>query len=228
MRMRKLLLVVAVVLSSCMRSPFPPAVPVEDDRTIALPRFHDRPTLMVGEGNNNYELDGELLRAVMIAAQDFLPPRTRGLSCGNRLEAQRYLVNRRDNVIFVYIYEDEEYCGGGYVALDSGAKYAISTDGRILRRVFDGHPEEPLDALNPDGGSLGVPARPGVVPGYEPIGSRPSQPSSPEARDGETSPREVQDGGSGSSLPEPDGGTPEARVDGGPGLASPLSAGQGV
>lgn len=66
--------------------------------------------------------------------------------------AQRYLVSREGNIIFVYIYEDEEYCGGGYLALDSGVKYAISADGRILRRVFDGHPEEPFEGLNPDGG----------------------------------------------------------------------------
>jgi hypothetical protein len=237
MRMRNLSLVLAVMLSSCARSPFPPPAPVEDDKSIALPRFYDRPTVTVGEQDKYYyELDGEMLRAVAIAASDFLPPHSDKLWCGNRLEAQRYLVTRRGNIIFVYIYEDEEYCGGGYAALDSGAKYAISTDGRILRRVFDGQPEEPFEWLNPDGGPRGVPAKPGVIPGFEPIerkpatsaqqdggsSASPSQP--PEDRDGGT-PLEVQDGGAGSPAPMPspapssvpdggassDGGTPQVQ-----------------
>lgn len=212
--MRNLPLVLAAILSSCARSPFPPPGPVADDTSIALPRFYDRPTVAVGEGGKYYfELDGEMLRAVAIATSDFLPPRTRKTSCGNRLEAQRYIVTRQGDIIFVYIYEDSNYCGGKYVALDSGVKYAISKDGRILRRVFDGQPEEPLEAWDPDGG---VPAKPGVVPGFEPV-ERPAQ----EGRDG-GSPPEGQDGGATpvplplpSSAPDggapPDGCTPDAR-----------------
>lgn len=212
--MRNLPLVLAAILSSCARSPFPPPGPVADDTSIALPRFYDRPTVAVGEGSKYYfELDGEMLRAVAIATSDFLPPRTRKTSCGNRLEAQRYIVTRQGDIIFVYIYEDSDYCGGKYVALDSGVKYAISKDGRILRRVFDGEPEEPLEAWDPDGG---VPAKPGVVPGFEPI-ERPA----PEGQDG-GSPPEGQDGGVElvplplpSSAPDggasPDGCTPDAR-----------------
>ncbi|MFL5356787.1 hypothetical protein [Archangium sp.] len=230
--MRNLPLVLAAILSSCVRSPFPPPGPVADDTSIALPRFYDRPTVAVGEGSKYYfELDGEMLRAVAIATSDFLPPRTRKTSCGNRLEGQRYIVTRQGDIIFVYIYEDSDYCGGKYAALDSGVKYAISKDGRILRRVFDGEPEEPLEAWDPDGG---VPAKPGVVPGFEPIERKPSPASpsqdggssdspspAPEGRDGGSSP-EGQDGGAGplplplpSSAPDggapPDGGTPDAR-----------------
>lgn len=204
------LLVLLISISGpagCARSPFPPAVAVENDRTIAMPRFYDRPAITVGEGGNYYELDGEMLRAVLIATNDFLPPRVHNLPCGSRLDAQRYLVNRRDNVIFVYIYEDEGYCGGGYVALDSGVKYAISADGRILRRVFDGQPEEPLEWLTPDGGVRGVPAKPGVVPGYEPIEHKPSP----------SSPKESQDGGVGLSPEARDGGLPLEARDGGAG-----------
>jgi hypothetical protein len=230
-RMRSIALVLAVTLYGCWRSPFPPPspVPLEDDRAVRLPRFYDRPTISVGERREYYyELDGELLRAVAIAATDFLPPHSDKRSCGNRLEAQRYLVSREGNIIFVYIYEDPEYCGGGYLSLDSGVKYAISADGRILRRIFDGQPEEPFEWLNPDGGPRGVPAKPGVIPGFEPIervkpspsaqqdggsSASPSQP--PEERDGGT-PLEVQDGGADSPAPVPssaptsvpDGGAP--------------------
>jgi len=217
MRMIHLPFALAAVLAGCARSPFPPPAPVEDDRTIVMPRFYDLPTITVGEqGKYYYELDGEVLRAVAIAASDFLPPRTRNLSCGNRLEAQRYLVSRRGNIIFVYIYEDSTYCGGGYAVLDSGAKYAISSEGRILRRVYDGHPEEPFELSYPDGGPRGVPARPGVVPGFEPIEDPPSP---PESQDGGANPLpplppEVHDGGSPRPMPlpapssVPDGGSP--------------------
>jgi hypothetical protein len=204
-----------IILSSCVRSPFPPPAPVEDDKSIVMPRFYDLPTIIVGErGKYYYELDGEVLRAVAIAASDFLPPRTRNLSCGNRLEAQRYLVSRRGNIIFVYIYEDSEYCGGGYVALDSGVKYAISKDGRILRRIFDGQREEPLEWVSPDGGDLDALVEPGVVPGFEPIerkssgdGGPGASPSlSPEEQDGGS----PLDGGTARSQPAPvpDGGDP--------------------
>jgi len=115
--MRTLFPMLAVILSNCARSPFPPPVPAEDDKTIVMPRFYDRPTITVGErGGYYYELDGEMLRAVAIAASDFLPPHSEKLACGNRLAAQRYLVSREGNIIFVYIYDDEEYCGGGYLA----------------------------------------------------------------------------------------------------------------
>ncbi|WNG42815.1 hypothetical protein F0U60_00895 [Archangium minus] len=186
-----------------------------------MPRFYEHPSVKVGEEGGYYELDGELLRAVLIAAHDFLPPRAHGIPCGSKLEAQRYHVNRRGNIIFVYIYEDEEYCGGGFVALDSGAKYAIGTDGRILRRVFDGQPEGPFEGVSPDGGPQGVPAKPGVVPGYEPVereldGGSSASPSLPLERRDEGSSLEVQDGGTSSAgsmpllapLSAPDGGTP--------------------
>jgi hypothetical protein len=165
MRTRALTLMWAVCTASCVRSPFPAKVPVEDDRTVAFPAFHERSATSVGESGKHYTWDGELLQAVLIATNDFLPHRTRDVPCGSRLESQRYHVIREGTVIFVYIYEDEGRCGGGYVSLDSGAKYAISAEGRILRRVFDGQPDQPLDGLDLDGG---VPARPGVVPGYEP------------------------------------------------------------
>jgi hypothetical protein len=93
-------------------------------------------------------------------------------SCGNRQEAQRYRVIRQGNIIFVRIDEDTAFCGGGYLSLDSGAKYAISTDGRILRRLVDGEPEEPFTAQAPDASG------PRSPPG-EPSRSSPSPRGSP-------------------------------------------------
>jgi hypothetical protein len=165
MRTRALTLMLAVCTASCVRNPFPAKVLVEDDRTVSFPAFHERPATSVGEPGKHYTWDGELLQAVLIATNDFLPRRTRNTPCGDRLETQRYHVIREGTVIFVYIYEDESRCDGGYVSLDSGARYAISAEGRILRRIFDGQPEQPLDELDLDGG---VPAKPGVIPGYEP------------------------------------------------------------
>lgn len=155
---RCLLISLFVILSSCVRSPFPPPVPVEDDKSIVMPRFYDLPTIAVGErGKCYYELDGEMLR------------------------------------------EDSEYCGGGYAVLDSGARYAISRDGRILRRIFDGHPDDPHEWLSPDGGYREVPAMPGVVPGFEPT-----------ERQGGGSRLDGQDGGTAwpQPAPVPDGGAP--------------------
>ena len=76
-----------------------------------------------------YELDGELLRAVMIATRDLLGSNTADLlgpsstqPCRSRMEAQSYRVIREGNIIFVYIYENHLYCGRPYPAPDSGAK----------------------------------------------------------------------------------------------------------
>src|SRR5687768_10759708 len=89
MRMKNIPLVLAVVLYGCWRSPFPPPAPapLEDDRTVRLPRFYDRPTISVGARSEYYyELDGEMLRAVAVATSDFLPAYSEKRSCGNRLE----------------------------------------------------------------------------------------------------------------------------------------------
>ena len=151
------------------RSLTAPQVPVEDDRTIRFPAFFEHPPEPLGTEGEVYELDGVLLRAITIAANDFIPPSVSIRSCPNRQESHRYRVIRQGNIVFVYIHEDPAACGAAYLALDSGAKYAISTDGRILRRVLDGQPEEPFGLEVPDGGPRGVPSKPGVSPSYDTI-----------------------------------------------------------
>jgi hypothetical protein len=190
--MRRMSLALSLLLVSCLRASSPPTVPVGDDKTIVFPPFLDRAAGPVGVEGELYELDGVMLRAVMIAANDFLPPGAKNPSCPNRQEAQSYRVIRQGDVIFVYVYENEAYCGGSYLALDSGAKYAISTDGRILRRILDGHPEEGTRGIEAtDAGSRKVPSRPGVTPAYDSVWNRPPSPTMLDAQDGG-----VGDGGS--------------------------------
>ena len=184
MRMNPLALVLAVTLCGCLRSPGPPLVPVENDTSILFPDFPERDVVDVGTPGQPYQLDGEMLRAVMIAANDFLPPGSKDTSCRNKQEAQRYRVIRQGNIVFVHIYEDHAYCGRSYPALDSGAKYAISLDGRILRRVSDGQPEQAVDVEPTDGGPRKTRAEPGVAPALDGIWNDPSRPWPPGFQDG--------------------------------------------
>lgn len=152
MKTRILLLVLGCALTTCVLRSGPRLVPVEDDRSIVFPQFFEQTAVEVGAQDAPYELEGAVLQAIMIAANDFLPPGIKERPCWNRQEAHRYRVIRQGSVIFVRIDEDPAFCGGGYVPLDSGAKYAISTDGRILRRVVDGEPEPPLAPTASDAG----------------------------------------------------------------------------
>jgi hypothetical protein len=152
MKTRIPLLVLGCALVGCPLRPGPRPVPVENDRSIVFPQFFEQPAVELGAQGVPFELDGVVLQALMIAANDFLPPSARERACGDRQEAHRYQVIRQGSVIFVRIEEDAAFCGGGYVSLDSGARYAISTDGRILRRVLDGAPEGPLERGPTDAG----------------------------------------------------------------------------
>jgi hypothetical protein len=170
---RFLPLLLALNFFTCLRAPPPSTVRVEDDKSIRFPRFFDRQANQVGARNEPYELDGVTLRALTIAANDFLPPAGKNPPCEDRQEAQNYRVIRQGDIIFVHVYENPEYCGFTGPALDSGAKYAISTDGRILRRVIGGQPEEPFEQVDLDAGDW-VPARPGVPSGHEAIPTPPA------------------------------------------------------
>ncbi|HYO57411.1 hypothetical protein, partial [Archangium sp.] len=162
MRATSLLLGLAAILASCSWLRPQRQVPPEEDRTIVFPRFFEHSAIKIGAGEGPYELDGVVLQAILIAARDFLPPPEKDQPCRNRLEAHRYRVIRRGDIIFVQIEDDDEFCGLKYLSLDTGAKYAISIDGRILRRIIGTEPEESEQqdggvAPAPDGGSPHAP-----------------------------------------------------------------------
>jgi hypothetical protein len=102
-------------------------------------------SIMVGS-----PLDGPTFRALKVAADDFFPAWGPPRACIDTPEAYRYYAIRRGEIIYVAILQDPGYCGRAYSSLDSGVRYAISIDGRILRRLLDGEPE--LDSLE-DGGA---------------------------------------------------------------------------
>jgi hypothetical protein len=145
MRTHHLPLVLVILFVGCMRPSSTQPTPAGGDRTIAFPQFFEHDAIAVGATGGTYELDGETLRAIMLAANDFLPPGNQPRPCHKRQEAQFYRVIRRENIIFVDIRENPEYCDRRSPTLDSGAKYAVSIDGRILRHVLDGAEGGPFD-----------------------------------------------------------------------------------
>ncbi|MCP3136849.1 hypothetical protein [Pyxidicoccus xibeiensis] len=166
MVLRTSALTLFLLLSGCARRPEPLASPVVNDKSVTFPLTAARDAVKVAAPGQAYELDGELLRALTIAANDLFPPGASASECRNLREAHTFRVIRQEGIIFVYIDEDLEYCGHRFPAMDSGAKYAISGDGRILRRVVDGIDED--DGVwrlkTPDGGGVTVIAEPGVIP----------------------------------------------------------------
>ncbi len=174
--LKKLSLLAAIALLSCVRSPDSHRAQVEDDRSIVFPEFFKGGAS--GE-RQSYLLDGVTLKALVIASQDFFPPDSRELLCWEKLEGHDYRIIRQADVVFVYLYVSPTRCAREFLAFDSGAKYAISTDGRILRRIFESVPEGPPEPLSPDAG-VGSPSRePGfssitLTPGDEPSRYLPS------------------------------------------------------
>jgi hypothetical protein len=158
MKTRFCFLVIVAFLTGCTQPLSRRPVPVENDRSIVFPQFFDHPPVDVGARDELYKLDGVVLRAIMIAANDFLPPPDeKGQPCWRRWEAQQYRVIRQGDVIFVRIDDNLEYCGLNYISLDTGVEYAISTSGRILRRIFDDEPRDFPSPTTPDAGTQPLP-----------------------------------------------------------------------
>jgi hypothetical protein len=183
MRTGKLFLGIVVILTSCVLQSTRSSA-VENDTSIAFPQFFAHSATKVGDKSVPYELDGVTLQAIMIAANDFLPPGKKEKPCWDRQEAYRYRVIRQGNIIFVDISEDIYFCGLKYVSVDSGAKYAISTDGRILRRLIGAEPEGPVSPALPDAGSEGILTAPDA--GGGPMPQPMPTPAPPQDPDGGT------------------------------------------
>lgn len=157
------------------------------DSRIPMPDYH---AIMTGG-----PIDGPTLRALQLAANDFFPSWGPLRACIDTPEAHRYYAVRRDEVIYVAILQDPGYCGRAYSSLDSGVRYAISVDGRILRRLLDGEPE--LDTPE-DGGAEDAGSEPASLDGGATVIDVTIPPDARVSFPGSV------DGGS----PSPDGGTP--------------------
>lgn len=180
MKTQVLSLALSVFLVGCMRGRCPPPVPRGNDTSIVVPHFL-QPAIEVGAGEQMYELEGAVLRALVIAANDHRPPGEEDLPCMYRQERQRYRLIRQGDVIFVGIEEDPEACGLQYIPLHSGVTYAISADGRILRRVTASSLEGMTDIE-----SSHPPVPPAPPAGVEAPESEPPPGTPLEERGGET------------------------------------------
>jgi hypothetical protein len=147
MTVRSIPLLCAFTLLGCgyLRSLTAHSTPVQNDESILFPQFFEQAPVEVGVRGEPFELDGEMLRALTLASNDYISEEREDAPCQSKKEAQFYRVIRQGNVIFVYIHENFALCGRQYPARHSGARYAISTEGRILRRLIGDMPERPLE-----------------------------------------------------------------------------------
>ncbi|MCY1046412.1 hypothetical protein OV208_34225 [Corallococcus sp. bb12-1] len=178
--MRCLLLVGMVLFVGCMRrqgaSPEPSWV---EDRSIVFPDFSARTGLSTDAPGQMYALDGALLRAVVLAADAFLPREHEGRSCWNRRESYRFRILREGDIAFVRIDADPRACTPGPRLLDGGATYAVRiSESRILRSLHDGEPDGTTVPGNPDAGTLDAPSDTSIPVGDTSWGeSHPALPS---------------------------------------------------
>ncbi|NVJ22951.1 hypothetical protein HUW62_17165 [Myxococcus sp. AM011] len=145
--MKHLLLPLLLLVSSCVRHAGARTATLPEDPSIQFPEALGQEALSLAAEGRPYVLDGAMLGALSIAANDFLPLESRERSCWNRQESYLYRVLRQGAVFFVSISANPTACGAEPRMLDGGGAYAIGMDGRILRRRFDGEPE----ALVPEG-----------------------------------------------------------------------------
>ncbi|KFE66489.1 hypothetical protein [Hyalangium minutum] len=102
-------------------------------------------------------MDGAIVQAMMIAAKDFIPSPSEQFPCWTKPEHFLFDVIRKGDIIFVSISPDyfAQGCERYTAPLDWGAKYAISTDGRILTQEdgSDDGPEWESPPSSPDAGT---------------------------------------------------------------------------
>lgn len=201
-----LLLLIALGLSSCVRSQGTRPAPIENDESIVFPSFSGADLVVTGAAGRAYELDGATLQALTVAFDDFMPSASQdGAPCWGRLDAYRYRVVRQGTILFIRISADPAACEHKFVMLDSGARYAISTEGRILRRAFTGEPDAAAPSAVRDAGVSEGSSELDLSPLLGPRAD--DLPSFLRSRgiDGGTSGGDApRDGGA-----SPDGGTPE-------------------
>ena len=150
--MRYLSLMSALVLSSCLQGAVLPPPQPEEDKSIVFPIFSGVEGAAIGDDGKLYTMDGITLRALMVATHDFLPSNSQRKPCWAGPEGHRYGIIREGDIIFIEIHADYINCERGFGMMDYGVKYAINTDGRILRRIFSGDPDDPSPLKPSDAG----------------------------------------------------------------------------
>ncbi|RYZ42310.1 MAG: hypothetical protein EOO71_08475 [Myxococcaceae bacterium] len=152
MAFKSCMILVASLLTGCPRNP-PVRAPLVNDTSIAFPSFFEQPAMQVGSKGVPVELSGTVLRAVELAADDFLGPQNADTPCTDRRESHRYKVVQRQGVLFIRIDEDPQACGLTIPGLHSGAQYAAGSDGTLLRRLRDGEPDSTWTHTDTDAGT---------------------------------------------------------------------------
>ena len=99
--------------------------------SVELPTFDDAAHL-------DTDLDGQTLQAIRIAADNLLDADPKVQACEDKQSSYRYRAMRKGDVIFVRITYKPENCGHAVRVMDGGATYAVSADGKLLRRNLDG------------------------------------------------------------------------------------------
>ncbi|GMU00545.1 hypothetical protein KH5H1_46650 [Corallococcus caeni] len=154
----------ALLLVGCLRGQGTRPPDWEGDRSIAFPAFYAQSAVQVGADTKAYELDGRLLHAVQVAMEDFFPARSKDTPCWGTPEAYRYRVIRQGDLFFILIHEDPDACGDTFIGVDTGARYAVSLDGRILRRSVGAEPAPLPVPSEMDAGVLEGPPSDGGAP----------------------------------------------------------------
>ncbi|WP_224369083.1 hypothetical protein [Hyalangium versicolor] len=170
-------------------------------------------------------MDGAIVQAMMIAAKDFIPSRSEKSPCWTKPEDFLFDVIRKGDIIFVSISPDDfaQGCERTAAPLDWGAKYAISTDGRILTQE-DGYDDGPEWESPPSSSDAGTSRDAGSRREYElsdlvPMLSAPVDDppffTRPEWLESENNPwrslrNEHHDGGTPDGGVHVDGGSPTA------------------
>ncbi|WP_342378562.1 hypothetical protein NVS55_04150 [Myxococcus stipitatus] len=118
--------------SACVRPWRATFAPPEEALKVEFPEWKKEGTIV---------LDGITLRALQIAAEDFIPVGTtppEGADaktiCQMRWESFDTWIRRGERVTFIHFSPIWERCGVTRPPVDGGADYAISDDGIILRR----------------------------------------------------------------------------------------------
>jgi phosphatidylserine decarboxylase len=157
--MKRVLLLLVVALSSCVRSRDFREIVSEDGKTIVFPDFSSGGSNSTAQGQS---IDGVTLRALTVISQDLFPAGDKELPCWEKIDGYDYRVVRQAEITFVYVFLSPARCGRKVLAFDSGVKYAVHVDGRILRRVFEDEPHEHPEELLPDAGVSGAFREPGL------------------------------------------------------------------